>query len=210
MPTPHNSSPKSLPDRPSVEHLKNQAKELLNGFKDRDRTAVTRISAHFPKLKSAPEDQVLAYRFVLQDAQLVVAREYGFDSWTKLKQHVEALTPDEVHNAPPVIPQLPVVDVEASQAYYRDVLGFQIAWIAPDKSIGGVTRGETSIYFSRKEKGFQTTVQWMYAEDVDTTYEEFKKAGAEIVSGLENMPYGTRQFTIRDTDGHRFHVYRDI
>jgi hypothetical protein len=32
---------------------------------------------------------LLAARFALADAQLVVAREYGFDSWTGLKHHVE-------------------------------------------------------------------------------------------------------------------------
>ncbi len=30
----------------------------------------------------------------LCDAQLVIAREYGYTSWLKLKQHVEALTLD--------------------------------------------------------------------------------------------------------------------
>ena len=210
MSEPHPSSPKSLPLKPNLEHLKSQAKQLLNRFKAGDRTALARISRHFPRLKSATADQILEYRFGLQDAQVVVAREYGFDSWTKLKRHVEGLTTEQAPNAPSVIPQLPVADVEISQAYYRDVLGFEIAWITPDKSMGSVTKNGTTIFFRRKERGFQPTTQWMYTSDVDSTYEEFKKAGAEIVRGLEDMPYGIRQFTIRDLDGHRFHVYRGI
>ena len=40
------------------------------------------------------------------------------------------------------VPQLPVSDVEKSQEYYRDVLGFDIAWTYPNKLIGAVNRGE--------------------------------------------------------------------
>ena len=42
--------------------------------------------------------------------------------------------------APPV-PELPVVDVERAQQHYRDVLGFDVNWLYPDKSIGAVSWG---------------------------------------------------------------------
>lgn len=69
----------SLPDRPSLEFLKNQAKDLLRAARAGDPTALARWSVSPPTDRSA---------FQLADAQRVVAREYGFSSWPQLKQHV--------------------------------------------------------------------------------------------------------------------------
>lgn len=55
---------KQLPNNPSLEHLKNEAKALL---------------------RSASDPEIVR----LADAQRVLAREYGFASWAKLKRHVE-------------------------------------------------------------------------------------------------------------------------
>ena len=79
------SSPISpLPARPSLEQLRKQAKELLKQLRAGDPTALTRARAQDPRLE--PND-----RFALADAQLVLAREYGFRSWARLKHHVEAV-----------------------------------------------------------------------------------------------------------------------
>ena len=55
--------PRPLPDRPNLRHLKDQAKDL---FKAGEARSIT-------------------------DAQLQVARLYGFGSWPKLKAHLESL-----------------------------------------------------------------------------------------------------------------------
>lgn len=34
----------------------------------------------------------------------------------------------------PPVPELPAADVEKAQQYYRDVLGFEIAWLDPRKN----------------------------------------------------------------------------
>ena len=52
-------------------------------------SAAARIAAHHPRFKGQPPEAVLASTLTLADAQLVIAREYGFDSWPKLKHHVE-------------------------------------------------------------------------------------------------------------------------
>ncbi len=79
------SSPTSpLPARPSLVQLRKQAKELLRDYRANDRAALARLHAHHPRTTA---DQ----RVRLADAQLVVAREYGFSSWAKLKHHVESL-----------------------------------------------------------------------------------------------------------------------
>src|SRR6516225_1260160 len=85
--------PAPLPDRPNLDQLKNQAKDLLKGHKAGDPEALKRISANHPRLGSASVDEIEASRFTLSGAQLVIAREYGFSSWPKLKAHIESLSP---------------------------------------------------------------------------------------------------------------------
>jgi ankyrin repeat protein len=74
------SSPfgRSLPAHPDFEQQKKQAKELLKSFTAGGGDAVARIRAVLPDKQ----------RITLADAQLVLAREYGFVSWAALKQHV--------------------------------------------------------------------------------------------------------------------------
>src|SRR5262249_49641276 len=82
-----------LPDRPDLDQLKNQAKDLLKGHKAGDPEALRRIRANHPRLAGSPAHQIQASRFTLSRAQLVLAREYGFASWPKLKAHIESLSP---------------------------------------------------------------------------------------------------------------------
>jgi len=69
-----------LREHPDLDQLKRQAKELLEAFLAGDHDAAAEVSAHF-RDANAPN-------FALHDAQLVLARSYGFDSWPKLKAYV--------------------------------------------------------------------------------------------------------------------------
>lgn len=72
-----------LPDRPNLEQLRRQAKELLAAAKAGDKSALRRVHAVSPELR-------------LTSAQLAVARECGFASWARLNE--EALR--RLANAP--------------------------------------------------------------------------------------------------------------
>ena len=81
---------RSLPALPHWEHIRKQAKDLLADLRANDPASLSRAhvySAAFSpaRVASAPS------AFCLSDAQLIVAREYGFASWPRLKQHVEKL-----------------------------------------------------------------------------------------------------------------------
>jgi ankyrin repeat protein len=82
---------KQLPSRPSLEQLKKQAKDLTKLQASGDPQAIQRITESHPRLSGASEVDIRAAKFTLSDAQLVIAREYGFESWPKLKTHVEAV-----------------------------------------------------------------------------------------------------------------------
>ena len=85
---------RSLPDEPNLRHLKLQAKTLLRQLRSRHEAALIRLATHHPgfrNLTSCPERT-----FRLADAQLVLAREYGFTNWAALKQHVDRLALDQL------------------------------------------------------------------------------------------------------------------
>ena len=66
---------KALPARPSLESLRKQAKKLARDVAAGDADAVARARAHLPKIE-LPVTQ--------RNAQLVIAREYGFAGWQDL------------------------------------------------------------------------------------------------------------------------------
>lgn len=107
----------------------------------------------------------------------------------------------------PPVPELPVADVVRAQEYYRDTLGFEIGWLDPGKGIGSASRGPTVIFFRRRNPPFEPAVHWMYAEEIDATYQELKSSGANIVDLLEQKPWGLRQFTVEDLDGNIFYFH---
>lgn len=80
---------KQLPLAPNLEHLKSQARDLLKAYQERSPDAYSRIHEFFPKLSHTPNVEIQQAKFGLQDAQLVIAREYGFPSWPQLKHHIE-------------------------------------------------------------------------------------------------------------------------
>ena len=72
----------NLPENPSLDHLRRQARTLLRQFRAADADAVARVREHHPR----PHDPLR-----LADAQLVVARSYGFASWPALRRHMDVV-----------------------------------------------------------------------------------------------------------------------
>jgi hypothetical protein len=61
---------KKLPSRPNLDQLKTQAKDLLKEYKAANGEAFARIRRHLPRRGAAPDAEMAAVRFVLQDAGL--------------------------------------------------------------------------------------------------------------------------------------------
>ena len=75
---------RTLRDRPDLDQLKRQAKELHRAFARGDRAAIDEVNTHYRDADPAS--------FALHDAQLVIARAHGFESWPKLKAFVDGAT----------------------------------------------------------------------------------------------------------------------
>ena len=78
-----------LPSNPNLDHLKYQAKDLLRDHVGRDLGVAQRIREFHPRFNRATDTEIFDTQLSLGDAQLTIAREYGFPSWTRLKQHIE-------------------------------------------------------------------------------------------------------------------------
>ena len=73
-----------LPERPDLDQLRRQAKELLDDFLGGQSEATEEVSRFYRGVDRA--------KFALHDAQLILARSYGFESWPKLKAFVDGIT----------------------------------------------------------------------------------------------------------------------
>jgi ankyrin repeat protein len=75
---------RTLREHPDLDQLKRQAKELLAAFRAGQPEITAEVTTHYRAADSAT--------FALHDAQVVIARAYGFESWPKLKAYVDGVT----------------------------------------------------------------------------------------------------------------------
>jgi hypothetical protein len=118
---------------PSLENLRKQAKLVLRWHRDRYYPVAAQIRAVLPRYRQMTDPEVLAHSFKLKDAQELVARQHGFESWQALKAGLPTM-PDYVEQTltKAVIiaaePELFVADIKASLDFFTQKLGFSIAF----------------------------------------------------------------------------------
>jgi ankyrin repeat protein len=81
-----------LPPDANLRQLRNQAKDLRRACREGDANAIGRIGQTHPRFSGLTQAEITAAGIALADAQLVIARELGFDSWPKLKKHFESIS----------------------------------------------------------------------------------------------------------------------
>jgi hypothetical protein len=77
-----------LPEEPSFEQLRKQAKDLRRAVRAGDPASLAEVAEHHPGWLGSG---TAADPFPLRAAQLIVARRYGFASWARLKRHLEVV-----------------------------------------------------------------------------------------------------------------------
>lgn len=73
-----------LPQHPNLEQLRKQAKDLLKQYRAGDSAAIVEVE----RFERRPDPSA----FALNDAQRVLARAYGYESWPKLKAFVDGVS----------------------------------------------------------------------------------------------------------------------
>jgi len=84
-----------LPSHPNLDQLKHQAKDLIKAHAARSLAAAQLIREFHPRFSNASDEAIFAAAFKLSDAQLAIARESGFPSWTRLKRRIEKPVPSD-------------------------------------------------------------------------------------------------------------------
>jgi ankyrin repeat protein len=82
---------RAMRENPDLDQLKRQAKELLDAYRASSPEADAEVTAYHRTAAPAT--------FALHDAQFVLARSYGFESWPKLKAAVDGVTAVRLHQA---------------------------------------------------------------------------------------------------------------
>jgi catechol 2,3-dioxygenase-like lactoylglutathione lyase family enzyme len=123
---------------------------------------------------------------------------------------------------------LPHDDPDAALAFYRDILGFEVRndvgyqgmrWITvgppgqpgisivlhPPAADPGITEDERKTIVEMMAKGTYGGIN-LAAEDLDSTFERLKAAGAEVVQEPVDQPYGVRDCAFRDPAGNHIRI----
>ena len=83
---------RELPEKPHLDVPKREARELLKEWRKNLPEALERIRRRHPRFRDANDVSISVGKFLLNDAQFVVAREYGFSNWAQLKERIKADT----------------------------------------------------------------------------------------------------------------------
>jgi uncharacterized glyoxalase superfamily protein PhnB len=109
------------------------------------------------------------------------------------------------------VPILPVLSMDDSLAFYRDTLGFDVAWVWNDNGYAAVKCGGVEFHLDVQES-FTTyrAHSYLFVEDVEEIYAVYKSKGVDIVQEIEQKPWGVKEFTIRELNGHRFRIAQQV
>jgi catechol 2,3-dioxygenase-like lactoylglutathione lyase family enzyme len=205
----------------NLENLKKQAKALVRLHREKSYHLACAARETLPRFAALTDRQILGGEFKLSDAQELIARQHGRQSWAALKATVgeagqaPARAPD-VADGPGllfIVPILYVADIRRALAFYEGRLGFEVLQVSGEPPFyaevrrGGASLGLRLVHrpvidpAARVEEPmlWQASVR---VGDVRALYVEFLAAGATIETPLRREPWGPMDFSVRDPDGN--------
>ncbi len=119
---------------------------------------------------------------------------------------------------PGAIPEIPVRDIAAAVAYYRNSLGFVLDWGGEDLGLAGISKGDCRMFLASQEYRARygnagPSLVWLNLEskeDVDELYRVWSANEARVLSAPESKSWGLHEFTAADLDGNLFRVFHDF
>ena len=205
---------------PNLENLRKQAKLYVRWHRDRYYPVAAQIRAVVPRFKDLTDRQVLDREFRLSDAQELVARQSGFESWQALKTGVQTMpaaakasvtTPELTE----VEAQLFVADIKASCAFLTDKLGFTVVFTYGEPPFYGQVKRDHARLNLRvvcepvfvgdireREQLLGASMTVDSAAEIRQLFLDYQAAGVDIFQPLKQEPWGARTFIVRDPDGN--------
>jgi catechol 2,3-dioxygenase-like lactoylglutathione lyase family enzyme len=196
-----------------LEPLRKRAKHLVRQHRAGVHVVAERIRRSLPQYAGMTDTEVLAADFALHDAQHLLAVELGFASWADLKETppMKSTTPVE-QRFERANPCLFVTDFDRALAFYRDTLGFDVAYTYGEPAFWGeVTRDGAVLNLRFVDQspwrvGVRDDEQLLSAyvllADAKSLFAACDDAGVDFHTRLERKPWGNDEFIVRDPDGN--------
>jgi catechol 2,3-dioxygenase-like lactoylglutathione lyase family enzyme len=210
---------------PNLEDLRKQAKLILRWHRERHYPVAAQIREHLPRCLKMPDAEILAASFKLSDAQEMVARQHGFDTWRALKTGLST-TPLKAKSSPfksapskatlvGAEPQLFVTDIQRSCDFFREKLGFSLvfsygkplyyAQVGRDAARLNLRCVEQEVIeptVRDRAELLSVSITVATADEIKLLFLEFQSAGVTFHQTLKEQPWGARNFVVKDPDGN--------
>jgi catechol 2,3-dioxygenase-like lactoylglutathione lyase family enzyme len=205
---------------PNLENLKKQAKLILRWHRERHYPVAAQIREYLPRFLNMPDSEILAASFKLSDAQELVARQQGLDSWQALKGGVST-TASKVKSVPSKAtivgaePQLLVADIKRSCDFFREKLGFSVVFSygkppyyaqvgrdAARLNLRCVERPAIDSTVRDREELLSASMTVATPGEIKLLFLEFQSAGVAFHQTLKKQPWGAKNFVVKDPDGN--------
>src|SRR3954447_18575561 len=191
---------------PHLENLRKQAKLILRWHRDRYYPVAAQIRSGLPRFSRMTDPEILAQSFRLGDAQELVARQHGFESWQALKTglptmsgHAQTISAKAWITA--AEPQLFVADIGAAIDFFVAKLGFVIAFASGEPPFYAQVRRDGAAINLRcvdrpvidaglrdREELLAASLTVATAREIKTLFLEFQAAGVPFVQTLKRQP----------------------
>ncbi|MGA2388750.1 MAG: VOC family protein [Candidatus Sulfotelmatobacter sp.] len=205
---------------PNLENLKKQAKQILRWHREHHYPVAAQIREHSPRFLNMPDSEILAASFKLSDAQEMVARQQGFESWRALKTGLSATSlklklPPLKATIVGAEPQLFVTNIKRSCDFFREQLGFtlvfsygeppyyaQVGRDAARLNLRCVERTVIESTVRDQEELLAVSMTVATADEIKLLFLEFQSAGVVFHQTLKKQPWGAKNFVVKDPDGN--------
>lgn len=202
----------------NLEHLRKRAKRYLRWHRERYYPVAAQIRSVLARFHDLSDREILDAAFKLSDAQELVARKSGFESWPALLTGVKAMNESHPTAAGTSTiltaePQLFVADIARSCAFYVEKLGFRLvfsygeppfyAQVARDGARLNLRQVEHRVFDEAFRAAEPDALSATLAlDDAKPLFLELQQAGVVFHQPLRTEPWGARTFIVRDPDGN--------
>ncbi len=203
---------------PNIENLKKQAKQFLRWHRDRYYPVAARIGSMLPRFRGMEDVEILNSGFQLADAQELVARQEGFDSWQALISGADVMRGTPSQTALRAVltsieAQLFVASVQNSLDFYTSKLGFTVAFAYGDPPFyGQVVRDAAKLNLRlvcepvfagdirKRESLLSASITVATTTELKQLFLQYQAGEVSFHKALKTEPWGARTFVISDPD----------
>jgi catechol 2,3-dioxygenase-like lactoylglutathione lyase family enzyme len=205
---------------PNLENLKKQAKLILRWHRERYYPVAAQIRAVLPRYRHLSDPEILTQSFKLSDAQEMIARQAGFESWQALKSRIDTMPQQASQTqSKPMIAgtaaQLFVADIKTSCDFFTQKLGFSIVFVYGEPPFYAQVKRDHSRINLRcldrpaidptlrdRESLLSSDMGVNTHEEIKQLFLEFQAKGVTFIQTLRKEPWGAKNFIVKDPDGN--------